>query len=925
MIKIRGLAYNPQKVSYSKTLGDEREVGEIIIKNSVKERYQKYDVVDIGQDYQYVIDVDQVRGLGNGLYEHTILLTGVIDYFEAIDVASRGIYPRANNIESIGTILNKYKRELEFYKNIQIDFIQGDWLNVMAIEDELDNLSFKKVLTRLFRILKATPKAIYDNGTWLIYPQKWSFRNNLVNINMNSYYQESDSVNYATKIKAQVKNAIYQDVEPSWFPSSNGYILPRGENISRTESELEYKLDSDIVSINKVIAVDVEFTTDDGNIVEEHIKNVDITEHVISEEEFDALEVGPLFDVSAGFIKAKQNHVRYAIQDSKIFGLYEQDQIGLFNTTIQYLNWAIRYQIGQMEEYDITEVKDILTDLRDTKLRIQYTKKRDLDILMNKHNSMGMNVSTEVYNQTASLVELSQLKSNLATLADRSGTTKETFTKEHDIGSVKYEVGDYTEDGRVITKAKYTENNNTILGEYNLNVNFASIEQEYQFKYQLNPYEITGKRLKTNPIQEQFMIASRESKSPQGVLNEKGRKSVLDILSANNNDANKAEYALYQSSPLNYQPNERIHMNVDGGRGSRSISLHASFRKNIVAGWENDEVDGNLIQQPIIYKKEIGGTFTLPDFKLYLAHDVDIEDSGRYPILEETQEMIDNALTIDETKPIDLGINDALGYTLMIHCMSDDQDIIVGNSFAEYNHLIRDVETTNLKLYKSNRPYTITDIEPRPNDTIDSGIFDFDISQRKLEVISDADYWAIVKELKGKEQILIAGNKVDEIYFNFHTTDKTASPIGFDITTLTPIPITQNYNINGGTIDAYISTFDLTAESITQNYNVSGNIEIQQTTLNLTAQTITQTYNVEGQITAELPPREWVLTSDTNNDVSNTYTVDELDPCPTSSYIKDWLTSQRDPNNHDIGTICRVVVEHPQTTCDDYYYIVEEK
>ena len=973
MIRIKGLTYNPQKVSYTRVLGDEREVGEIVVKTNQKRRFHKWDIVEIDNNYQYCVDTDQVVGLGGGLYEHTVILTELLDRFESIDVTSRGVYPSADGLESVKNVLDKYKRELEFYKNVFIDYIDGDWQDVKTVQMEFDGMTFKQVLTRLFRVLGATPKAIYEDGTWLIYPQKWSFRNNLINPKKDAYYQEADSIAYATKIKAQVKNAVYDNIQPNWFPSRNGYILPRGETISRAESELEYKLDSEIVGILKVEVVDVFVGIGyNGEDITVTYDSLDITDNVVVQEEYDSLkvtddEIEEITEVN------KNNHIIFDIEGTRLFNLWNKEGIrGWFRETpAENLKNAISYQVYKQHfpEEDITYIV-VGEHLRDIKLRVQYVRKRDLDILINKHFSDNMNIATEMYNQTSSIVELSQLKNNIANITNRSGTDKEVYTRTYDKNQEMDDIGDYTANGQVITKAKFTPQKNYVFAEYELNRNVAPIDEEYQFKRELNPFTITTKKLTTNVIQEVFMISSETKGGEETVLSNKGRRSLLNILDDNTEGAKKAEFAMYQADPTNYGSDERIHMPIESGGGARSISLHASFMKNIVAGYEIAELNGDRIQQPIIYKYEQIGTpqFSLPDFKLYIGQGIDIEDNGKYPIVEETEDIINSGLTLDESKPIDLGKNDALAYTLMIHTMSDTNDIIVGNAFAEYNHIVRDPQFNNLRLYVSEVPYSIMDDQPRPNDTHDQeGFYFFNYVDRKLEVTTESDYWAIVKELDGVDRILIAGNKVDEIYFNFHIIDKTASAITIQFYPINvsdsvvmnehiELGIKLNYGLNVndsvitnesielGTILRYglnvndsvttnqsIELGTVLKYGINVNDSVSTNEHIELSTvlrygLSVNDSVSTNEY-IELEYEAPPTPREWVLTTDTNNDISSTYTVDgELDPCPTSSYINDWLTDRRDPMGQDFGTICRVVVNHEnaEVDCDDYYYKIEE-
>jgi hypothetical protein len=523
-----------------------------------------------------------------------------------------------------------------------------------------------------------------------------------------------------------------------------------------TESQLRYELDSKTAQVIKVIAP-TQLTYQGVN----GIYDVDITRNVVTQEEYDSLPRLDLSDENLNAIRNKANCIILDLQDNKITNLfYVQDLILGFTQNVDVLENAIKYSI--FRQFPLSTSIDI-DPIKQRKIRVQYYRLRDSDLSVQRQSNNGMVQSTIGYTQKASVVDVGSYMNALTTLSSRMGNQEKTITLAFDNDQTPYEIGDYDSDGFVITEAKYTLRPNDIFAEYNLSLNYANTNSDYAVRYEISPFTVTGKKLMTNVIDEQYVIASDvELASNDTKMTSRGLSSLFSLLSRVARQ--RIEYGVYKQTNQIFPYTQAIHMPVAEEYGSSTLAFNVHFERPIIAGKRVYTEQATQFLDPILYTANIDEEYVLENFELYLSNGADITDDGSYPIIEETNDVITNALTLNEQMPIDLGLNDSLSYTFAIHGVTNNElKVGFGNGFFKYNGLWYD-STPTLTLYKSTYPYSIADKTIRDVDTpVINGNYTFNSSRRRLNVSGSEsfNYWALVYQ----GDIVVWGNNTKEVWF----------------------------------------------------------------------------------------------------------------------------------------------------------------
>ena len=786
-VRIGGLLVEAQDLlSFERNMQEERDFADIKILSSRKERYETYDKVELKIDEQveqYLVQSDVVTAQREGLFEHLLTLTENMSFFDTIYPADRSFRIPG---QTLGQVLNAYKREIEHFHNIEIDFVDGDYLDALMPQKEFTGVNFSVVLTDLFRRIDSIPKANYLNGKWEIFPISYTFKNELIEEVRFSETQVLDSVTYATKVKSQIKNGLYEGTDAVWFPSETGYVLPRSSSLQFIESNLRYELDSPIIDIEQVIVVDVklrnEFTQFQFNT------DVDITEQVVNIATYETLSsltnlqnfFGDTFTVDNTF-----NVIPFTPGSRFIENLFIPSGsrfLGLTRDAKILQNAISRAYRKNVEPNIIHTVQD---DTQDIKIRIKYRPQRDLDISSHKQFIGVMNESGTINNQRDSAIEISQYKKNMKNLANRMGNVKISGSRIFDFGERLYQIGDFTEDDLVITRVRNTlHNDNYILCEYELNENYANIDSEYTMSREPYPYTVTTKRVTTNLVDEDYVLVSEEFFGFGGRLLKEGFDNVLKILQTNPQNVKQIELGIFKPDWAGWFPERAIAMPVLSGGDGNSLSFHVFFNDVRTAGFKRESAPAGFLnlataefQQPILYTRPDG---TLENFNFYFTPEVAVEDDGNYPMLMDNEPFFNNSLSVNTVfEPVNLDVGAAFAFSYILHFVSRHKHIIIGDAFSRRNYLITDPPSQhNFQIFKSDKPYNIYDQKPRAFDQVANVAFLFQAANNSLTFIpSEAvEHFALVKN----GEILLAFNKaltIGQSYTIFITLSKT--PIDF--------------------------------------------------------------------------------------------------------------------------------------------------
>lgn len=802
-ITIEGASFTADtQFTLERNLLEEREFGTITLKNNRQSRFETYDRVDIdieGNIEQYLVQSDSVTTLRNNVFQHEITLIENIARFDVFYPADRS-FTRVPS-QTLGDILNVYKRELNAFHGISIDYdSQATWTQVLMPEKEFIGVNFSIILTDLFRRINAHPKVERIDNVWTITPQYYSLRNNPISDVGESVLARMQSKDYATKIKAQVKNGIYERYEEVWFPSSDGSVLPKSSSPQVISSNLRYELDSPIIQITKAVVPNIQVQLIETPSEEEYVYDlyespntnnayqyiddtydtenddvtitnvdVDITDYVITKQDWETLDT--IQDIKSGQIfksDNSRNHIYYQIGSRYIENLYASNTHNValfFEGNTEYLINAINrvlYKTYVETGLYNGAVVTFGTRTKDVPLRVEYLRQRDLDIVHNRQFNGAMNDSTFLHTQRDSYTEIARYKNNLKGMSNRLGNEAFDKSKTFQLSETPYQVGDFDAEGNVIVRVKNTFTNGYILCEYTLTKNFANIDGG-QISRQPSPFSISRKRATTNLVVNDFCEISETDKTNTSRLNADARKSITSILTDNRSDAKPIHFGLFQPR-LNVGREEEtngIIMPVFSGAGGNTMSFHVNFTDIQKAGDKFTTNFASPIAYTYILSDGLGVPGTVDNFTLFFTEQVDVNDTGSYPLNENYSDFESKALTDPNVfEPIDLDINASFAETYHVHFVTDDNQIVIGNAMAKYNPLhyrqLNDLDA--LKMVIGEKPFTIYDDNVRASDTVTSAItWTTDVVANSITFNSsvNADYWALCVG----DEIILASNK----------------------------------------------------------------------------------------------------------------------------------------------------------------------
>lgn len=844
MIEIAGLQVQlKNEYTLEKNATEDRAGGTLTVFSVRAERFEMYDLVEITENTtteQYLVQSDNVTKYDEGRYEHIVNLVECAAKFDAYYPADRThsrIPPR-----SIGAVLNVYATELSSYHNLQINWdFQADWAQVPIRNKEYEGVNFSVILQDLFREIDARPFVNYVNNKWEITPYFFNFRNNEIDRfdYPNSQIRKQNNMDYATKVKAKLKNAVNTLSAGVYFPSPNGYILPKSSSPQKIQSNLRYELDSGIVEIEEVIAVDVTIKSTSNSItVTTYEGDVDITNHVVTKEEWDIL---PNFNDDGNKGIHKKNTLFYNIGSNFIENLFvpqggtEIWVLTFDNFTIEraIVNEAQNQQLGLFTGQETsTQQSFIDEDVDQVKLRVKYTRQRDLDIMHHRQYLKNMNESTQIHNQSSSFVDVQSKKNNLKAISNRMGNEVREESKVWDYDQQPYELGDY-KGSYVVIKTRNTYKNGTILQEYVLAENFGNINGETSLWREPSPFTRTRKNLTTNLQIEEFVEISREEKAVATRLVQTARKNVMATLDSSVTPSDPISTGVFRPimQTANIVASNGVIMPVFTGGGGNVTTLHVQFTDTYRAGvaFSDDYEDGNFGEN-LVYAfpgDEAGGKKgELVNFRLFFTQAQEYLDQGRYPLVES----LSNYLTFAMTDPnvvdtINKDVNSRLAVTYNEHFVTDNENVIIGNAWAKYNRLITDTPLGTKKMYKRSTPYTIYDTHTGSQDTEISGTWSVNTNDRTLIIntTEQADYYAIAYD----DEILLAFNdrifvgEPETFYINF--TEQAERVI------VNQLEAPGNYIVNAFPTELRVTFFNLNNESV--EFEITVNDEVQTETV----------------------------------------------------------------------------------------------
>ena len=753
---------------------EELDTGSIVVENTKEKRYEMYDKVEFTTPFedeeQYLVQADNPVQLNATEYQHNLTLFENIAFFNTIYPADRSFKVKDQTLEDILTV---YKRELAAYHNIIITWvtIPQTVLDETIPFKEFAGLNLSSILLSLFRKIWAVPKVNRISDNWDIYPLYHNEKNNSIAKESISKISQQNNIDYATQVKSQLKNAVNERTadEVSWFPSENGWVLPRSSSLEKISSKLRYELDSNIITILKVEVIDVDYRIiyDNGEPYDTVTnETVDITSQIIQDEAWDLLttETSVDYDVIMSTDNVK-NHIRYKVGQPYITNLFEGSTDGIiFKFDTEYTLNAIRRALYLDHEatpaFDFIGLDDPL-DTEDVKMRFKYLKQRNIDLVHIRKTKGTMNETTTIHQQRDASVEVNEYKKNLKLYSNRMGNTENSKTKVFVYPDEPYELFDYTDEKTIVTRVQNTWHNLFVYCEYEESENFSNIEAEYALMRRSDPYTINAKAVTTNLVIKELIEFSAQSRDLDTRFTSNARRMLLGLFEATTMPYDKVSVGVFKPTLASWNGDYAIHMPVESSGDGDLITMHVQFPHQTIAGKTYYDLATDTYEDylnPLPYTDSEG---SLENYELYFTPDILFEDAGQYPlILDETLYLASKYTEDSVTEPIDLDVAASFAVTLQVSFVADD-NIYIGNAMASLNYFVREQNTTSsIKIYTSTKPYGQYDQAPRSYDTDNTAniSYAYSFANRTITITptNDMEYFSIVKD----DNILFAVNRL---------------------------------------------------------------------------------------------------------------------------------------------------------------------
>ena len=797
---------------YNRNRKEKADSGTITSFNTRSTRYEPYTRCLIN-DNQYVIEADHMTEQRAGQYEHILTLIENMAVLTTIFPVDRS-FKRVPAL-SLGEILTIYKRELEFYQGFFFNFDDTDPIyDTKIVDKEYAGQNFAVYIYDLFRSINAIPRLTWDNG-WVLGYELYTATGNLLTLNVESRQTSVTDIDYATNLLAKTRNAVSEDNGHIYWPSATTFMTPRAKGTMYKTSDLQYEVDSDIMAIYEVIAKVNAYIYIGGsqNAVE---VEVDITDMVKEADVYEALTVStdnnPNVEVQFNGAPVidkeyfKQNCIRWTKESNVIDSLwYKQDGISLMSAVTSLFN-AIRFNLAEAlyEQYSSTydlsgnwTVGIDAIDVEDIPIRIKYRPRRDIDFVTEKNIVNGLNQATILNNQKDNTIEIGRFLQNSNAIVNRIGNAAFSLSETFDTYAEAWKLGDYYLIGNqrwVITDITYSEDKNLVNCDAEFTVNFSNVNRETAITRQPSPYVYTGKGVQSNFIYKEYLVFNKQAITyvDNSFLNAQAKATALNIISRLSANDKPLRHMIYRRiGSQNF-----IDKQLFGAGSGNVILLHAAFNDARIAGKSFKKVSGSWYQDPVWYVSQSTENLTLADVELHHTHSLitDTSDYKYYPKINNG----DNVYTKDLTLRFDKDPNDKLAITFQLICVSENEDVIVGNGFTRFNNLIKEL-SGDLEVYTNTEPYTIFDITPRG--TLDtSAIINYDSEYIEVtDALGDPiEYWALVNN---NEIVLAANNSVSKVYYGFTRNRLYGAVLDDDVITIN-IDLIENDLINSTLIMA---------------------------------------------------------------------------------------------------------------------------
>ena len=603
-----------------------------------------------------------------------------------------------------------------------------------AVEDELKGIEAPQfflnvgnvhdAVNQVFKYINAVARCwIADDGTLMLTFDRFNKRNKLIpNAQLDitrGYilnYGASQSIqDYASEVQTYVSNLTTDsenaDQAVIVYPAEDNWASVRSDGIGGwiTDNDICLITPSPIYKVLKLeirlkVIVDRLTADDFPGYVEG-----DVTNLVFEKNVFDTLPRKTEWTPNATWEIiniGKDCSLVYDYLGNKIYGLTTQWQ-EIFDFNSYTLESIANYLFFKKYPNGAFEVRIDTKQIVNMQYRITYVSTTDGRFSVEKNESFN-NAMINV-NQATNLTDNIALGQNMQGLVQRLGQDERLYTARFNGYQYLWNLGDYTEDGYIVTKRGISIHNDAVIGNMTLNKNFNRRSQFLDLDSEIRQFVIPAKEnsLTRHSLIKQYVYFSAKEESGENnrlVRADTGMMASLCNLDNSSGLRFNPNVSWYKINGLNYY----LCGSVDSKSFGNSIVFTFGFNDNRSAGNRVYEEDEKQIEQAVLYTSD--GAFDKLEFSLANAFDKN-EDFDTSAAQAKQFPICGDEYTLDSIAIGTRGVQNLLIYkdpaeiwrcTVQFHFLpdpTDENEWIIGEGYAKNHFWIRSWRQRTLSLY----------------------------------------------------------------------------------------------------------------------------------------------------------------------------------------------------------------------------------
>lgn len=720
------------------------------------ELWQSVKIVDGAISKYFMISDINKEQLKSGIYRYILSLIEPTKYLEKFIISFASTNKNITLKEQIDRLLNN----VEILKvGDTVRFTQSsnlvDFLGTTAGEDfTFEKQTLRECLDAMLSIKKSRCEVLEITDFYNIVIYYYNIQpQDATIVNLSSTEKNVEVINaelLGTDIEVNVINTFTGDRDTIYHPSPFGWDTFKTNEAILTSSNATIRAAFPIEEIKSFI-VKTHFTADYfiSDTEKYHTyqsQEIDMIRNVVSKEIWDILPTGNLVSDNNLVITDtlyKANTIYYIRGETNIAS--KEVKYNLFFSASSF-QVALRNAIYILKKDDIQSdleeppapytLYNIISyggynvaDYDDALFRIGYQPYIDAHARIGKRDFREIK-STIINSQTDKIVDLKRLGILVSENINRFGNEELTLDTIHLSLSIAGNVGDIISTGHIITDRQISFMNGYLKCQYKLSKNYAAINHRIGIDRRKQIYSIPLENFKVDLLFKYVVYFGKtvvsstdETNLMNGILKTLSKydantpitNTLVRTSISDDGDLTSIETFAAQEASGDISPCYELPI-VDYQIASSNL-FSFKFQDNYSAGMSNvGEVIGGVKTTPNPYVNSIGEYYQIY-FRLFSDNE-GITRSTNYDdvkLLPKTDESYYPSNQIIFGKVIEY-IKDRYEYhsmTIQIEYLSEDEDIIIGDAFAEHNGLINaDKET--FTFYCSTRElYSKGDTNPR--------------------------------------------------------------------------------------------------------------------------------------------------------------------------------------------------------------------